>query len=249
MTRAYAEAGVLGVGEAMRPNLGAPGLDILNGMLDSWTIDGRYIYCQRYDTYTLVSGTQEYALGPGATWDTGALVPRPKAIIAANLILPGATNPLNLYVANLDKNERMQVGIPTLPGQPAGLNYKADFPNGSVWIWPVPNQSGYTIQLQTDKLLVEFADTGTPYAFPPGYYEAIVYSLAERYCTPAFGRDSVPEGLANLAMLARVKIESVNLTPPPQMTCDPRAFGARQGNGVPVRTVYNNIDSGLWLYY
>lgn len=83
--------------------------------------------------------------------------------------------------------------------------------------------------------------------FPNGYYDPIVYSLTERFCTPGWGRTLDPS-ISALAANARTKIESLNLISPPVMQCDPRAYGVGNRSSARGFTSYTWIASGERFY-
>lgn len=221
ITRAFREAGVVGIGQDLEASMADEGLTALNGMVDSWTIDERYIFTALFQEFALTSGTQSYEIG--ATAAVPFNVARPARIWNANIIFSSdGTSRIPLEI--IDDDQRMSIFDPDLTaGLPLVLHYRPTFPKGAIWLWPKPS-SGYSLQLETWLSLTEFADLDASLVFPQGYYDALVYSMAERFCTPAYGR-TIDPSITDLATKARMRIESLNLNPPPIMTCDPSAFG------------------------
>src|SRR5439155_146871 len=86
----------------------------------------------------------------------------------------------------------------------------ADWPNGSLYLWPIPTQAN-AIELELWTLLNKVLLTDT-FSLPPGYEEALTLTLAEGLCPP-FGRQVDPL-LSSNAMKARAIIKSVNSAAP-----------------------------------
>lgn len=244
INRALVESGVNGQATIATAGQAELGLNTLNGMVDSWKIDGRYIFCRNFATYALTASQQTYDIGLTAAAPFN--VARPSHIINANLITSaGIRFPLPI----IDDDQRASIGLQNQSASmSAVLNYKRSYPNGQLWLWPKP-AAEYSLELETDVVLDEFALLTTPFSFPPGYYDAIMYSLAERFMTPAWGGFDSPL-IHQLAAEARKRIESLNLSPPPLQTCDPRAGGVRRGgNGTDQGiTAYSAILGGAWTY-
>lgn len=244
VTRSLQEAGVIGQNQVPVGSQGLNGLLTLNGMIDSWTIDDRYVYCRDIIAYALTANQQAYPIGPTAAAPF-TMPTAPRKIINANVILPDGLSHMPIEI--IDDDQRMDIFNPTIaPSLPLKLNYRADFPNGNLWLWFTP-AGGYQLELETDRLLTEFATLAITYSFPPGYYEAIIYSLAERFCTPAWGREASPT-ITKLAEDARAKIEGLNLAPPPQMSIAPEAYGIDRGSNAHGITRQNNILTGERFY-
>lgn len=213
------------------------GLNTLNGMLDSMGIDGEYVYTDDINTYALTSGTQEYDIGPSAA--APFVTTRPSRIINANIVDANGTR-FPLSVINLD--QRMSIGVPNIGASlPADLSYRPTMPNGKLWFYAKP-AAGYSVELQTWAVLLEFTDLVTDANFPPGYYELLVYRLAQRFCTPGWGRGRSPE-IDRLAGEATERVTSLNLNPTPLQSMDPRIGGVRSAGGMGGTVSQQWIDS------
>jgi len=243
ITRSMREAGVIGASQVPHGNQGPAGLDTMNGMFDSWNTDESFIPWRNIAAYALTNNVQAYDIGLTAAAPFN--VARPIKIINANVILPsGGHMPLEV----IDDDQRMDVFYPTIlpPALPLKLNYRRSYPLGQLWLWFIP-ASGYQLELETDNLFSEFADVTVAFNFPPGYYDAAIYSLAERFCTPAWGREASPT-ITALAMNARLKIQSLNLDPPPLQWCNPHAFGIQRNVNGHGKTIMNDITTGRRFY-
>jgi hypothetical protein len=210
--------------------------------MDSLKTDASYSSYRNIDTYALTSGQQSYDIGPTATAPFNVV--RPIKIINANVILPsGGHMPLEI----IDDDQRMDIFYPDLTASlPLKLNYKRSIPNGNLWLWFKPS-AGYTLELETSNLLEEFTAITDSFSFPPGFYDVIIYKLARRFCTPAWGR-TVDPSIEALLEEAETRYQSLNLDPPPLQFCDPRAWGISRGGNAHGITVENDIRTGRRFY-
>lgn len=142
---------------------------------------------------------------------------RPVKIVNANIILNNNGNivrvPMRIVDADWWANQRVPQIQTTLPTH---LYYQPEFPNGLLYFWPVP-QVAYPAELETWINLSQLA-LNDSFVMPPGYEDAVTYSLAEALC-PSFGRQPDPT-LINLAMKARALIQGLNSDAPLITTAD-----------------------------
>jgi len=159
------------------------GLSKLNRLLDGWDADGRYVYSQEFTQYTLIPGLQPHTIGPASA--TFTVAQRPVKILNANIILNN--NPQNpvrspLYLRDDDwwSNKRAYAVAGALP---TDLYYSPGWPNGALYLWIVPTVA-YPLELETWTLLGQL-QPADKFSLPPGYLDAVVYSLAFALC-PSF---------------------------------------------------------------
>jgi hypothetical protein len=105
------------------------------------------------------------------------------------------------------------------------LYYQPDYPNGKIFFWPVPS-TAYDVQLMTRVLLDDVVTTASSFELPPGYYDAIRLSLAEKGQRPWARPPDVT--LINDASKARAVIFDNNVESPRLRTKDP---GMTPGKG------------------
>lgn len=235
VTRACRMIGNTPGGQAPSAEDQSDALDILNGMIDALAMDRLMIFNNDITTYALTSGTQSYGIGPTAP--APFAVTRPSRILKASLVVtsqsPATYLPLNL----LDDDGWMDIVVRNISATyPIALYYSQGYPNGTLNFWPKP-QSGLSVELQTWTVLGQFATLNTAFAFPPGYYRAIYQCLAREMCTPEWGFETVPPSIEARANQSMALIQALNMNPPPQMTPDGGAGGARQDSG------YRNLYS------
>jgi len=205
----------------------------LNRMLDSWNTDGKLVWTVNFQQYNIVPNLQPQTIGPGqgATYFAAQ---RPVKIVNANIILNPNTNnairqPLNLRDADWWANKRAFAVQGTLP---TDLYYEPDWPNGSLYLWIVPTIA-YLLELETWTVLSQL-QLNSAFCLPPGYLDAVIYSLAEALC-PSFAMPWTP-GLEALKKVALRRIEGLNTASPLLQTSD---FGVPKTRGM--RSTFNYL--------
>lgn len=146
-------------------------LTALNAMIDAWRPESGTCYALREETLTLTNGASSKTIGASGDLNTV----RPLEIEAAYILDDGISHPVRMitdvqYAGISDK---------TSSGDwPTRANYKAAYPLGVIYLWPVPNAT------RTMKLLTKVPHSAMALsdtlAVPPGWEEALVYNLAIR---------------------------------------------------------------------
>lgn len=209
ITMAMQEIGVLDAVDTPEGPEAATGLAKLNRMLDSWNADKRYVYNTQYNQYQIVPNLQPHTIGPvGATFQANQ---RPVLLVSAEIILNNVSPPIR-YPLNLrDDIWWAQKSSYAVSGTlPTDVYYSPDWPNGSLYLWPVP-QTAYLLELLTWTILSELQLSST-FCMPPGYMDAVVYSLAIALC-PSFSVRASQE-LILLASKAIQRIQGNNVQAP-----------------------------------
>jgi hypothetical protein len=110
---------------------------------------------------------------------------------------------------------------------PTDLYYDPSWPNGSIYLWPVPT-STYDLELAFDTLLSSVADGAADLDLPQGYQQAVRLTLAE-LLAPMFGQTASASTM-KAARAARLAIFGANTTSPDLITRDAGQPG-RGGGG------------------
>jgi len=159
------------------------GIESLNRMLDSWSVDELMLYQVIRETFPLVPNQNPYSIGIGGDWNTV----RPTKIVGAYLTLTNSSIPVDYPMQVLEFDDYNAIRLKTLSTNfPGYLYYQPSFPVASAYIYPVyaPNaQSGTspgTITITSWKPLPIISDPTAYIELPPGYWEAIVFNLAVR---------------------------------------------------------------------
>lgn len=226
------ELSVIAAGEVANGDDIQEGLSKLNDLLDLWNSRERTAWSQLFRTYTLTAGHQPHLLGPGLTPPDFNTQP---AVDGGSASSAGASRPMKIYAAAIVFNNLTPAVTAPIPikdakwwayqrvknlssNVPTALYPQFDFPNLSLFLWPVPNFA-YGLELETRGVLsqVQLADT---VSLPPGYKRAITLSLAEDLISvfPVNGRSD--GSLIMRAQAARQAIFDANSLPPTMETKD-----------------------------
>jgi hypothetical protein len=179
----------------------ADALEALNAMLDSWRASSLAAYALRDETLTL-TGAASYTIGPAGNLNTT----RPVRIDAAYQRVGDIDYPLRLasavaWAGLADKSTAGDVAD--------WLYYETSHPLGRLYLYPRPSTG--VLHLMTWVPLTAFA-AADEVALPPGYQDALTYSLAVRLA-PEYGRPVTAE-VAAVARDAMSKVERTNFRPP-----------------------------------
>lgn len=216
LTNALAEIRVARAGDVISADMQDLALYQLNELFDHWNAQSRAIYNINFSTFTLTANHQPHTIGPSGA-DFTLSPNRPTAILGANLVLPGSAAvqvPLNLR----DDSWWLQTRVKTLTAAvPTDLYYSPDWPNGSIYLWPIPN-AAYQVYLELrNQLSATVAATDT-LDLPQGYPQAIRLTLAE-LLAPSFGQQVSPS-TASKARDARAAVFGLNDAIPNLVTRD-----------------------------
>lgn len=144
-TLALKEAGVLGVGQTALAEDINDVFILLNRMLAQWQ-QKRWIVPSLYDISAIGNGLASNPIGPGQFWNAQ----RPTKVQAAYFIqnIAGAgPNAVSFPLIPIYSYENYsQLALKQLPAWPQYFFYDNQFPNGNVFIWPIPD-STYTVHL------------------------------------------------------------------------------------------------------
>lgn len=198
--------------------------DVLNewaALIDEWNTERNMPFTVPQAIYPITgsgynANNRDYKIGPTAG-ATGFVGPRPEKILKANLLLTSVSPNIRIPIFPVPYDEYFSIsalGI-TAVNITSVLYYEPTFPNGILHFWPPIN--GNSIELFTIGVLVAPALLTTVVAgtFPPGYENAIVYTLAHRcqfLCTKEMGpRNPV---IGAWALRARQKVMNINRANP-----------------------------------
>jgi len=214
---ALLELTVLGAGETSSSEDSELGLRRLNRLLDTWNADRRAVYADQISSHTLTPSLQPHTIGTSTP--TFSVTQRPVSIEAAHLVVSGAVYGINI------RDSTWWAGLtdPTLTGEiPTDLYYAPGWPNGSLYLWPIPT-AAHTLELLS-RIILSSVTAVTTFTMPPGYESAVVLSLAEMLATPF--QVPPPPDLKQRARDARALIFGNN-DPDPHMVVADVGLGSR----------------------
>jgi hypothetical protein len=222
--------GVIYAGQTPSTSAQATSLLGLNNLLDEWNGQGMAVFSVVLVTFSLASGTADYSIGTGSTFNTA----RPEKIDSWLVAGPAGSDggapvdseTFNRVRAALD-NQALELGLfanPLAGSRVKVLNYDADYPSGLIHVYPVPGVSGLSLKLWVWEQLTAIADPTLTVTLPPAYAKGVIYNLAVDLAGK-FGRE-VSATVQRIADETRQTIASTNASlhaeppqaqpPPPQ---------------------------------
>lgn len=182
-----------------------------------------------------------YLIGPGAPDFDG---PVPEKILQANVWYTETTGqPFRIGIRQVSAeqwNRIVQLQLTPINVQTVMYYERQSATQGVVWLWPPPN--GNSIELLTWGVLTAPTSLMAPYAAPPAYADAIIWSLAERLVPMAMrseiviGKPADIMWIRGMAYKARQRVRRVN-APNPTMTNDFAGGAGHRGSDASVDTL------------
>lgn len=169
ITEALITVKALAVGETPPPSMTTDALNKFNEVLDALTIQNLAVYSTLQTTFALVAGTVSYTIGP-----TGAVVgQRPPFLTTALVTYQG----VDYNVEGMTEEEYALLSLKSTPGIPSRFLYNPDYPNGTLFLWPVPYAAA-TMTIYQNKVFANAATIYDTFDMPPGYRRMIRLLLA-----------------------------------------------------------------------
>lgn len=238
ITRVLRHCAQLRPGYVAGPELMTDVLNEWNALWSDWSLDRRLAPTVPGRVLPIVGpgylgNGRDYQIGPGAA---DFNVPRPIKILKANLLL-AVTPTSRLPLAVLPWRDYGDITVLTVPATQTttAVYYEPSFPIGVLHFWP-PVTAGPSFEYWTDGVLAPPTALNSTVAFPPGYENATVFSLAEKcqYLVTKQMGDLNPK-IPGWALAARQRIINSNASNPKcatdfQMTRGRGAGGMTSGN-------------------
>jgi hypothetical protein len=204
------------------------GLLRLNAIIDQWAARKAYAYSETFQQFTLTPNHNPYLIGPAVTAPPDFKVTaRPIRLEenGATLILtnvtPNVDVPLTVRTGDWWNNQRVKTLTTNVP---TDVYYEPDFPNGTLFFWPVPNFA-YGIRLRLWTFVTQFSSTAAQLIAPPAYLEALIKTLAEQLVL-MYGT-IMPPSLPTEAVRARAALMGNNSKSPNIPSADYGTTGGR----------------------
>ena len=205
ISRSLRLMGVLGQGRrTLTANEAADGLEALNGMLESFSLERMMVYQILEENFPLVAGTASYTIGSGGTFSTI----RPIKIESA-FIRDSSNIDYQLEIINNEAYDSVQ--LKTVSSRPQYLYYDPVYPLAYIRLLYVPAYAD-TLYINSWKQLQQFTDGTTALALPPGYQRMIVYNLAIEM-NAEYQTKLAPEVVA-IATQSKAAIKRINAPSP-----------------------------------
>jgi hypothetical protein len=227
ITAAGKEIGAYAAGEQIPIGDAADLLEKLQRVIDTFNARDPMIYNVNFQTFTIIPNTQPITIGPGQMFDVNQ---RPRDIISASVILNN-TQPTQVEIRLNIRDQQWwanQIVKNLTSTYPTDLYYSPDWADGGIYLWPIPTQAN-AILLQIPLVLGEYTSYAQQFSMPPGYWDAIVYSLAVAL-GPMYERP-ISADLLRLRTEAIKAMQSNNIASPRGITADAGMPGTRQRGG------------------
>lgn len=230
VTDALTEIRVARAGDSIAPEIQTFVLTKLQRLFDRWNANPRAPYAVAYPTFTPTASLNPQTIGPSSAVYNTAI--RPLDLDGINLLFTGSTPTVRQPLTKRDRAWWMGQSLQGLTATfSTDFYYEPTFPNGSLYLWPVPTGS-YAIELIAPVLFASLALTDAFY-LPPGYRDAITLVLAVEIA-PGLGQTAHPD-TKEAAKSAMAVIFGRNDRVPNAVTRDGGMPGG-QGGGYNYRT-------------
>jgi hypothetical protein len=161
------------------------GLDLLNALLDSFSLERLWIY---HTPARAIAWPAEQSF---LTWGPSGQISGPRPIrlsSTATYALDGYDHPLEVLER---QEEYAQLTWKAMTSTlPMAVYYDPQVPLGALYVWPVP-ETGYTITVYPWVPLGQFVALDDELQFPPGYLRALRTNLALE-AAPSYGVQPSP---------------------------------------------------------
>lgn len=167
---ALRKLGVLPSGGTPSTNQTTEANEALNALVKAFHADGMPVWKISNTTFTVVSGTATYTIGPAST----VVAVQPLKVIEAFYTPVGGNNtPLNVY----NRYDFMQ--LPDVAtGTPVNLYYQPLRTTGVIRLWPIPDDSTTEITVHYQAPFEDMTNATDDFDFPPYWIQALIYNLA-----------------------------------------------------------------------
>jgi hypothetical protein len=215
---ALSEIGVYTPGEALSNADAQFALGKLNRMLDEWNSQELFIYARTFPNAPLITGFAAQPLTIGPTGSFMVVPQRPEKIIAANIFLNNTPTLVKYPLTIRDADWWAAQRVPQITtAVPTDLYYEPAWPNGQMFIWPVPTVA-WPLELELWSILTQIPNLTFSISLPPAYANALTLGLAVD-CAAAFRKNPAPS-LALRAQQSWSALQNMNSRPPLMGTSD-----------------------------
>lgn len=203
ITDALSDIGAIAIGEPVPSAEADSALRALVQMVEQWNSEGMMVYNTEINVFNLVVGQSSYTVGTGGNFN----IPRPAQVLAAyNRDVRGIDYPI--YVTT-NFQEYSEITYKTIQSPLINVLYdNQDVPLKSLYVFPVPSSTDYTLVLWTTGAIDAGTQLSDTITLPPGYLQALEFNLAVTL-SPRYGK-AVTQDLGMLAMTTKAQIKRVN---------------------------------------
>lgn len=211
ITRAMRVGRIIGKDQTPTADEANDAFTMLNWMLDQWWTQSLAVYRIARASYAWPSGIVSRTIGP-----TGDFVADRPVRLAPGCSMTQLTVTYPLIILPNVQDYDL-IPYKTDSGLPQRIFYDRTYPNGTLYLWPVP-VPGYTLNLNSLQRIESVATLTDTLDLPPAYEMAIVYQLAMRLI-PEYGIQPAPDTAAQardaLAVIKRANQQPLTMSSDP----------------------------------
>lgn len=197
---AMRKVGITAAGETPTADEANDALTDLNDLIESMSIDNLFVWGAASEVFTTTANQASRTIGPTGNFVTA----RPVRITNAFCTYGGVDFPIEL----IGQEEYDNISLKTQTGQIIEkMAYVNDFPNGLLYMWPVPS-SAIPLVIGIDRILTSVASTATVMTFPPGYLNFMMHELGIKLA-PEYGVEPMPD-VQKIAARSRAALKRAN---------------------------------------
>jgi hypothetical protein len=185
--RSFRIAHILGHGEPLGHPEASEAFYQLNDLVDQANTDKLFAVFQTEIIVPLTPLKQTYAIGPySASPVPDVVTVRPVEILSAFSRRDDIDYGVFVSHEKTDYDRVILKGL-TVDGYSTAVYYQAAYPAGTIYVYPVPVNSGTSLHLTVHASITQFGALEDEVIMPPMYFSWLQYKLAERLC-PEYGQ-------------------------------------------------------------
>jgi len=186
ITGALRSLGVASAEEPVQAVMATDALELLNAMVDSYSLERLTIYHTPATVVPLVPGVASY------TWGIGGVLASERPLqLGPQAQLRDVTSASECEINVIDQVRYGAIPDKTAPGMPTALYYAPSFPLGQLSVWAVPTQA-WDLIVYPYRVLPRFVDLDMVVLLPPGYERLLRTGLTVE-AAPEYGKE--PSGV------------------------------------------------------
>lgn len=212
INRAFEDLGVVTVNETITTAMQTDAFNRLNELVDQSSADGLTIPNQMAQAFALLTATTAYTFGPGGNFSTSARAMKVTGWRAYyNNILHGGGRCLSL--AEFGEQAKQTAGEQTVI--PLIVGADTAYPLINVRVFPPPNSTPGTLELDYWTPLTDFATVGDTITLPPGWLKYLRALLANDLYD-SYPKPSILQKIQNDLAMAKAALVDQNAMTAPQ---------------------------------
>ena len=208
----FEDIGVVGVGQTIPDTQATAAFRRLCQIIGHLSLAGITVPHVTWLQVPITSGNDSYTIGEDGTPTLDTT--RPDRVRGGFIRTDAGTDePLKILTAQ----EYESIENKSVDGRPTKIWYQDTYPNGTLYVWPVPTSS-YVMHLFCSVPLAEPATAGAEVLIPRGYDLALVHQLALELM-PRYGKEptQLEYKLARDSKKACMALSARNKLNPPQL--------------------------------